>query len=47
MYHACVYPITLRLWRWEIRFGRALLHCGTAATKAIAEKAAMCEFIKI
>jgi hypothetical protein len=34
---AFVYAISPNLWRWEIRWGRALLHCGTAATKVAAE----------
>ena len=38
MYELTVYPITLKLWRWEIRSGGALLRCGTAATKAAAER---------
>ena len=32
-----VYAITPNLWRWEIRWGGALLHCGTAPTKVAAE----------
>jgi hypothetical protein len=37
MYQVCVYAITPDLWRWEIRFGRALFRCGTAWTRADAE----------
>jgi hypothetical protein len=37
MYEASVYSIAPNLWRWEIRSGGALLRCGTAATRAIAE----------
>jgi hypothetical protein len=37
MYEASVYSIGPNLWRWEIRCGGALLRCGTAATRAIAE----------
>jgi hypothetical protein len=32
-----VYSIAPNLWRWEIRFGGALLQCGTAASRAAAE----------
>jgi len=39
MYEHSVYPITPDLWRWEIRCGGALLLCGTAPTRAAAEKA--------
>jgi hypothetical protein len=38
MYQLCVYRITPNLWRWEIRCGGALLRCGTARTKAAAER---------
>jgi hypothetical protein len=38
MYQLSVYPITTSLWRWEIRCGGALLRCGTAPTKAAAER---------
>jgi hypothetical protein len=38
MYELSVYPITRYLWRWEIRCGGALLRCGTAPTRAAAEK---------
>jgi hypothetical protein len=37
MYEFAVYPITLNLWRWEVRYGGALLRCGTAPTRAAAE----------
>jgi hypothetical protein len=37
MYQTSVYPITLNLWRWEIRRGGALLRCGTAYTRIAAE----------
>ncbi len=37
MYQVLVYPITANLWRWEIRFGGALLRCGTAPTRGAAE----------
>jgi hypothetical protein len=36
MYELSVYPITLNLWRWEIRCGGALLRCGTAPTREAA-----------
>jgi hypothetical protein len=36
-YQVSVYPITLILWRWEIRCGGALLRCGTARTRVAAE----------
>jgi hypothetical protein len=38
MYQLLVYPITPKLWRWEIRCGGALLRCGTAPTKVAAER---------
>jgi hypothetical protein len=38
MYELTVYAITLKLWRWEIRCGGALLRCGTASTKVAAER---------
>ncbi len=38
MYQLSVYPITLNLWRWEIRCGGALLRCGTAPTRVAAER---------
>lgn len=38
MYELTIYAITLKLWRWEIRCGGTLLRCGTAATKAAAER---------
>jgi hypothetical protein len=40
MYETRVYSITPFAWRWEIRSGAALIRCGTAPTKAAAEKAA-------
>ena len=40
MYQLLVYPITLNLWRWEVRCGGALLRCGTAYTRVAAEMAA-------
>jgi hypothetical protein len=40
MYRTSVYSITSNLWRWEIRCGGALLRCGTAPTRAAAEKEA-------
>ena len=33
-----VYAVTPYVWRWEIRSGGALLRCGTAPTRAAAEK---------
>jgi hypothetical protein len=33
-----VYSITSNLWRWEIRWGGAVLRCGTAPTKVAAER---------
>jgi hypothetical protein len=36
MYHVSVYCIATRLWRWEIRAGRVLLHCSTAPTEVSA-----------
>ena len=38
MYQLSVYAITPNLWRWEIRCGGALLRCGTAPTRAGAER---------
>jgi hypothetical protein len=38
MCEVSVYPITANLWRWEIRCGGALLRCGTAPTRAAAER---------
>ena len=38
MYEILVYTITANLWRWEIRCGGALLLCGTAPTRAAAER---------
>ena len=38
MYRISIYPITVDLWRWEIRYGGALILCGTARTKVAAEK---------
>ncbi len=38
MYRVSVYSITPNLWRWEVRCGGALLRCGTARTKAAAER---------
>ena len=38
MYQFSVYAITPTLWRWEIRCGWALLHCGTAPTSVAAER---------
>jgi hypothetical protein len=37
MYQISVYPISSKLWRWEIRCGGALLRCGTAWTRVDAE----------
>ncbi len=37
MYETSIYSIAPNLWRWEIRCGGALLRCGTAGTRAIAE----------
>jgi hypothetical protein len=37
MYTTSVYSITSTLWRWEIRYGGALLGCGTTPTRAAAE----------
>ena len=37
MYQVSVYPITPNLWRWEIRWGGALIRCGTAPTRLAAE----------
>jgi len=37
MYETSIYSIAPNLWRWEIRCGGALLWCGTAGTRAIAE----------
>ena len=39
MYELSVYPIIPNLWRWEIRCDGALLRCGTAPTRAAAERA--------
>ena len=41
MYQVQIYPITLEIWRWEIRCGGALLRCGTAHTRLAAESEAM------
>ena len=38
MYQIAVYPITADLWRWEVRCGGALLRCGTAPSRAAAER---------
>ena len=38
MYEISVYSITPKLRRWELRCGGALLRCGTAPTRAAAEK---------
>ena len=38
MYEISVYSITPKLWRWELRCGGALLRCGTAPTRAAAER---------
>jgi hypothetical protein len=38
MYQISVYPITPFLWRWEVRCGGALLRCGTASTRTLAER---------
>ena len=38
MYELSVYPITANLRRWEIRCRGALLRCGTAWTRAGAER---------
>jgi hypothetical protein len=40
VYQTSVYSITSNLWRWEIRCRGALLRCGTAYTRAAAEKEA-------
>jgi hypothetical protein len=40
MYQVYVYAIQPNMWRWELRSGRVLLRCGTALTRAAAEKAA-------
>ena len=40
MYELSVYAITPDLWRWEVRCGGALLVCGTAPTKLMAEMSA-------
>jgi hypothetical protein len=37
MCQVSVYALTPKLWRWEIRFGGALLRCGTAPTRVAAE----------
>jgi hypothetical protein len=37
MYQVSVYAIMPNLWRWEIRCGGALLRCGTAPTRVVAE----------
>jgi len=37
MYETSIYSIAPNVWRWEIRCGGALLRCGTAGTRAIAE----------
>ena len=37
MYEIRIYVITAGLWRWEVRSGGALLYCGTAPTKEVAE----------
>lgn len=41
--HVIVYPITFKLWRWEIRSSkcRTLLRCGTARTMAAADREAL------
>ena len=39
MYQLSVYAITPCLWRWEARCGGALVRCGTAPTRALAEMA--------
>jgi hypothetical protein len=36
-YQIVIYPIAAYLWRWEIRSGGVLLHCGTARTESAAE----------
>jgi hypothetical protein len=41
MYELSIYPISFRLWRWELRCGGALLRCGTAPTKAAARMSAL------
>jgi hypothetical protein len=38
MLQLSVYPIAANLWRWEIRYGGALLRCGTAPTRDAAAK---------
>jgi hypothetical protein len=43
MYQVSVYSITANLWRWEIRYGGALLRCGTAPTRVAAERDAHAE----
>jgi hypothetical protein len=40
MYQTSIYSITSNLWRSEIRCEGALLWCGTAPTRAAAEKKA-------
>ncbi len=39
MYAFSFYPIADNLWRWEIRYGGALVFCGTAPTRVAAETA--------
>ncbi len=38
MYEVFVYALTPSLFRWEVRCGGALLRCGTAPTRAAAER---------
>ena len=40
--YVIVYPITFKLWRWEIHCSkcRALLRCGTARTMTAADREA-------
>jgi hypothetical protein len=40
MFRLVIYPITLGLWRWEVRSGGALFRCGTDKTESAAEAAA-------
>jgi len=38
MFQISVYPITAKLWRWEVRYGGALLRCGTAPSREAAAR---------
>jgi hypothetical protein len=40
MYQVSVYAVTQYVWRWELRSGGTLVRCGTAPTRAAAERAA-------